>query len=419
MRYSFFSIARQALNSHQGWTEAWKKPQLQSRYDVVIIGGGGHGLATAYYLAKRNSGLRVAVLERGWIGGGNTGRNTTVVRSQYFLRENADFYEHSLKLWETLTQELNFNLMFSQRGVVTLCHSFHDMESSTNHYNAVRLNGIDSDTLTREQLKVMLQDLNYDADARFPISGAVIQRRAGVARHDAVAWGFARAASRLGVDIIENCEVTGIDINKNSVSGVRTSKGNVRCDKIGICVAGHTSEIARMAGLKLPIETHLLQAMVTEPVKPFLHTAVASAALHCYISQTDKGELLIGGGIDGYNSYSQRGTWPKIEEVVSGAVSMFPRLRGLRLMRTWAGVMDMTMDGSPIIGKTPVKHLYIDGGWCIGGFKAIPGAGWCFAHTIIDDEPHPLNAAFSLERFRTGRLLSEQGGGNTPHRQAH
>ena len=419
MRYSFLSIARQALNRHQGWTEASKKPQLQQNYDIVIIGGGGHGLATAYYLAKFNSGLRVAVLERGWIGGGNTGRNTTVVRSQYFLRENADFYEHSLKLWETLTQELNFNLMFSQRGVVTLCHSFHDMESSTNHYNAVRLNGIDSDTLTREQLKVMLPDLNYDADARFPISGAVIQRRAGVARHDAVAWGFARAASRLGVDIIENCEVTGIDINKNTVSGVRTSKGNVRCDKIGICVAGHTSEIARMAGLKLPIETHLLQAMVTEPVKPFLHTAVASAALHCYISQTDKGELLIGGGIDGYNSYSQRGTWPKIEEVVSGAISMFPRLRGLRLMRTWAGVMDMTMDGSPIIGKTPVKHLYIDGGWCIGGFKAIPGAGWCFAHTIIDDKPHPLNAAFSLERFRTGRLLSEQGGGNTPHRQAH
>ena len=419
MRYSFLSIARQALNRHQGWTEAWKKPQLQQNYDIVIIGGGGHGLATAYYLAKFNSGLRVAVLERGWIGGGNTGRNTTVVRSQYFLRENADFYEHSLKLWETLTQELNFNLMFSQRGVVTLCHSFNDVESSTNHYNAVRLNGIDSDTLTREQLKVMLPDLNYDADARFPISGAVIQRRAGVARHDAVAWGFARAASRLGVDIIENCEVTGIDINKNTVSGVRTSKGNVRCDKIGICVAGHTSEIARMAGLKLPIETHLLQAMVTEPVKPFLHTAVGSTALHCYISQTDKGELLIGGGIDGYNSYSQRGTWPKIEEVVSGAISMFPRLRGLRLMRTWAGVMDMTMDGSPIIGKTPVKHLYIDGGWCIGGFKAIPGAGWCFAHTIIDDKPHPLNAAFSLERFRTGRLLSEQGGGNTPHRQAH
>jgi sarcosine oxidase subunit beta len=419
MRYSFFSIARQALNSHKGWTEAWKKPQLQSRYDVVIIGGGGHGLATAYYLAKLNSGLRVAVLERGWIGGGNTGRNTTVVRSNYFLKENADFYEHSLKLWENLTQELNFNLMFSQRGVVQLCHSFHDMEGSTNRYNALRLNGIDSDVLTRTQLQAMLPDLNYAPDARFPISGAVIQRRAGVARHDAVAWGFARAASGLGVDIIENCEVTDIDVDMNVVTGVRTSKGNVRCDKIGICVAGHTSEVARLAGLKLPIETHLLQAMVTEPVKPFLHTAVASSALHCYISQTDKGELLIGGGIDGYNSYSQRGTWPKIEEVVSGAISMFPRLRGLRLMRTWAGVMDMTMDGSPIIGKTPVKHLYIDGGWCIGGFKAIPGAGWCFAHTIVDDKPHPLNAAFSLERFRTGRLLSEQGGGNTPHRQAH
>ncbi len=419
MRYSFLSIAREALNKHRGWTEAWVKPELQQHYDVVIIGGGGHGLATAYYLAKFNRGLRVAVLERGWIGGGNTGRNTTVVRSNYFLKANADFYEHSLKLWENLTQELNFNLMFSQRGVVQLCHSFHDMEALTNRYNALRLNNIDSDMLTREQLKAMVPDLNYDSDARFPITGAVIQRRAGVARHDAVAWGFARAASGLGVDIIENCEVTDIDVDQNSVTGVRTSKGNVRCDKIGICVAGHTSAVARLAGLKLPIETHLLQAMVTEPVKPFLHTAVASSELHCYISQTDKGELLIGGGIDGYNSYSQRGTWPKIEEVVSGAVSMFPRLRGLRLMRAWAGVMDMTMDGSPIITKTPIKHLYIDGGWCIGGFKAIPGAGWCFAHTIVDDEPHSLNAAFSLERFRTGRLLSEQGGGNTPHRQAH
>ena len=417
MRYSFLSLAREAFNSHKGWAEAWAKPRLRQRYDVVIIGGGGHGLATAYYLTKFNSGLRVAVLERGWIGGGNTGRNTTVVRSNYFLKANADFYEHSLKLWENLTQELNFNLMFSQRGVVQLCHSFRDMEALTNRYNALRLNNIDSDTLTREQLKVMVPDLNYDSDARFPITGAVIQRRAGVARHDAVAWGFARAASGLGVDIIENCEVTDIDVDMNVVTGVRTSKGNVRCDKIGICVAGHTSEVARLAGLKLPIETHLLQAMVTEPVKPFLHTAVASSALHCYISQTDKGELLIGGGIDGYNSYSQRGTWPKIEEVVSGAVSMFPRLRGLRLMRTWAGVMDMTMDGSPIITKTPIKHLY--GGWCIGGFKAIPGAGWCFAHTIIGDKPHPLNEAFSLERFRTGRLLSEQGGGNTPHRQAH
>tara|TARA_B100000809_G_scaffold17914_1_gene15838 strand:- start:4736 stop:5989 length:1254 start_codon:yes stop_codon:yes gene_type:complete len=417
MRYSLFSLARHALNSHKGWTEAWKKPPLQKQYDVVIIGGGGHGLATAYYLAKFNNNLRVAVLEKGWIGGGNTGRNTTGIRSNYFLTENAKFYDHSLKLWENLTQELNFNLMFSQRGMVSLCHSSSDGERLATRYNALRLNDIDGDTLTLDQLKIMLPDLNYSPAARFPISGAVIQRRAGVARHDAVAWGFARAASRLGVDIIENCEVTNIDISKNCVTSIQTSKGNVACEKIGICVAGHTSEIARMVGLKLPMETHLLQAMVTEPVKPFLNTLVVSPALHCYISQTDKGEILIGGGIDGYNSYSQRGTWPKIEEIVSGAISMFPRLRGLRLMRTWAGIMDMTMDGAPIIGQTPIKHLYINGGWCIGGFKAIPGAGWCFAQTILNDQPHPLTEPFSLDRFRTGRLLSESGAGNQPHKQ--
>ncbi len=417
MRYSLFSIARHALNSHKGWTEAWKKPPLQRQYDVVIIGGGGHGLATAYYLAKLNNNLRVAVLEKGWIGGGNTGRNTTGIRSNYFLSENAKFYDYSLKLWKNLTQELNFNLMFSQRGWVSLCHSSSDVERLATRYNALRLNDIDGDVLTLDQLKTMLPDLNYSPDARFPISGAVIQRRGGVARHDAVAWGFARAASRLGVDIIENCKVTDINIDKNSVTSIQTSKGHVACKKIGICVAGHSSEIARMVGLKLPMETHLLQAMVTEPVKPFLDTGVVSPALHCYISQTDKGEILIGGGIDGYNSYSQRGTWPKIEEIVSGAISMFPRLRGLKLMRTWAGIMDMTMDGAPIIGQTPIKHLYINGGWCIGGFKAIPGAARCFAKTIINDEPHPLTAPFSLDRFRTGRLLNESGAGNLPHKQ--
>lgn len=415
MRYSILSLARQALAGHAGWPEAWRKPAPKPRYDVVIVGGGGHGLATAYYLAKLHGVRNVAVLERGWIGGGNTGRNTTIVRSNYFLKDNAFFYEHALKLWEGLSRDLNFNVMFSQRGNIILSHDFGGAEAAKMRYNALRLNGIDGEYLPLDEVRRRVPDLDFSPTARFPVFGAVNQVRSGVARHDAVAWGYARAADTLGVDIIENCEVTGFDIVGGVVRGVRTSRGDIAAGKVGIAVAGHSGQVAAMAGLRLPIETHLLQAMVSEPVKPFLDTVVISPGLHVYVSQTDKGEVLMGGALDGYNSYSQRGTWPTIEDVVSASVSLFPRLRGLRLMRTWGGVMDMTMDGSPIISKTPVRHLYLDGGWCYGGFKATPGSGWTFAHTIANDAPHRLNEGFTLERFRSGRTLTERGLGNVPH----
>ena len=414
-RYSIAALVRGAITGHRSWPEAWRKPAPKPRYDVVIIGGGGHGLATAYYLAKLHGITNVAVLEKGWIGGGNTGRNTTIVRSNYFLRDNAFFYEHALKLWEGLSQDLNFNVMFSPRGNIILAHDFGQAEGMTMRYNAIRLNGIDGVRLSREEVQRRAPALDFSPNARFPIFGAVDQPRSGVARHDAVAWGYARAADRLGVDIIENCEVTGFDIKDGAVTGVQTSRGDIATGKVGIAVAGHSSEVARMAGLRLPIETHLLQAMVSEPVKPFLDTVVISPSLHVYVSQTDKGEVLMGGALDGYNSYSQRGTWPTVEDVVSSAVGMIPRLKSLRLMRTWGGVMDMSMDGSPIIAKTPVERLYLNGGWCYGGFKATPGSGWVFAHTIANDAPHSLNEAFSLERFRSGRLLSERGAGNYPH----
>jgi len=415
VRYSLGSLLKGAFAGHRQWPEAWRKPDPAPRYDVVIIGGGGHGLATAYYLAKLHKVGRTAVLEKGWIGGGNTGRNTTIVRSNYFLRENAFFYEHSLKLWEGLTQDLNFNLMFSQRGNIILAHDFGSAEGMTMRYNALRLNGIDSEYLTRAEVKARVPDLDFSPNARFPVHGAVNQPRSGVARHDAVAWGFARAADRLGVDIIENCEVTGFRIEDGTVRGVETTRGDIAADRIGIAVAGHSGQVAQLAGFRLPIETHLLQAMVSEPVKPFLDTVVISPAMHVYVSQTDKGEVLMGGALDGYNSYSQRGTWPTVEDVVSASVALFPRLRGLRLMRVWAGVMDMTMDGAPIIGTTPVRNLFLDGGWCYGGFKATPGSGWCFAHTIAHGEPHELNAAFALDRFREGRIITERGAGNRPH----
>ncbi|MEO3427489.1 sarcosine oxidase subunit beta family protein [Pelagibius sp. CAU 1746] len=414
MRYSIGALARNALNGHRHWPRAWRDAEPRDRYDVIIVGGGGHGLATAYYLAKRHGLRRVAVLERGWIGGGNTGRNTTIVRSNYFLRVNSNFYEHSLKLWEGLTAELNFNLMFSQRGVVNLCHSQAELEGFVRRYNSNRLNGVDGEVLTLADLRRLLPDLDLSPDARFPVVGGVIQARGGVARHDAVAWGYARAADALGVDIVQNCEVTGFDLGDDGMRGVITTRGRVAADKVAIAVAGNSSEVARLAGLRLPIESHLLQAMVTEPVKPLLDHVVSSGAYHVYISQTDKGELVIGGALDGYNSYSQRGRFSRIEQLAASAVDLFPRIRRLRLMRKWSGTVDMTMDGSPIIGKTPVDGLYLNGGWCYGGFKATPASGWCFAHTIAEDEPHGLNAAYSLDRFSSGRLINERGAGNRP-----
>ena len=414
MKYSVFSLARNAFSHHERWPEAWRSPDPKAEYDVVIVGAGGHGLATAYYLAKEHGISNVAVVEKGWLGGGNTGRNTTIVRSNYLLDANAHFYEFSLKLWEGLSQDLNFNVMFSQRGVINLAHSDPQLDAYARRGNAMRLNGIDAEVLSREEIQRRVPLLDCSSKARFPIIGGLLQPRGGVARHDAVAWGFARAADARGVDIIQNCEVTGIRKQGNCVAGVETTRGYIGAKKIGLAVAGNSSRLAAMAGVTLPIESHVLQAMVTEPLKPVLHTVVTSGATHLYISQTDKGEILMGGDLDSYNSYAQRGNLPLIEHVVQAAVSLFPFLSRIRLMRTWGGVMDMTMDGSPIIGRLPVEGLYLNGGWCYGGFKATPGSGWVFAWTLAKDEPHELNAAFNLDRFHSGWLLDEKGAGATP-----
>jgi len=406
---------RNAFSRHRKWPRVWRDPQPKKSYDVIIVGAGGHGLATAYYLAKLHGIKNVAVLEKGWLGGGNTGRNTTIVRSNYRLDGNAHFYEHALKLWEGLSQELNYNVMFSQRGVLNLAHSDSEMESFSIRGNAMRLNGIDAEMLLPDQVRDFVPHLDCSTNTRYPIFGALLQKRGGTARHDAVAWGYARAADSLGVDIIQNCEVTGINVEGNRVVSVQTSKGEIRTGKVGLAVAGNTSRLAAMAGLRLPIESHVLQAMVTEPLKPIIHTVITSSASHVYVNQTDKGEVLFGGDLDMYNSYAQRGNLPRVEYVIQSVLTLFPCLRRVRLMRSWGGIMDMTMDGSPIISKMPIDGMYLNGGWCYGGFKATPGSGWCFAHTIAHDEPHALNKPLSLERFATGELLDENGRGAFPN----
>jgi sarcosine oxidase subunit beta len=414
LKYSIFSLARNALSWHERWPRAWRDPEPRSRYDVVIVGGGGHGLATAYYLAKRHGVGRVAVLEKGYLGGGNTGRNTTIVRSNYFLDANARFYEHSLKLWEGLSAELNFNVMFSARGVLNLAHSHADLESYSRRGNAMRLNGIDAELLTREEVQAMVPLLDCSRGARYPILGGLLQRRGGTARHDAVAWGYARAADALGVDLIQRCEVTGLRRAGNRIEAVETTRGTIRAGRVGLAVAGHAGHVAGMAGLRLPIETHVLQALVSEPVKPVLDTVVTSGAVHFYVSQSDKGELVLGGDLDFYNSYGQRSNLPPLEHAVQSLVTLFPCFSRLRMLRTWGGVMDMSMDGSPIIGKSPIDNLYLNCGWCYGGFKATPASGWCFAHTLAHDAPHELNAAFRLDRYATGHALDEKGAGPFP-----
>jgi heterotetrameric sarcosine oxidase beta subunit len=413
--YSFFSLAGHALRGHRSWKRAWRNPEPKKAYDVIVIGGGGHGLATAYYLAKEHGIANVAVLEKGWIGGGNTGRNTTIVRSNYLLDANAHFYEWSLKLWEGLSQELNYNVMFSQRGVLNLAHTDAQMETYARRGNAMRLNGIDAELLTRAELQGMVPHLDCSANVRFPIVGALLQPRGGTARHDAVAWGYARAADALGVDILQNCEVTGFRREGSRVVGVETTRGAIAAGKIGMAVAGNSSRVAALAGLRLPIESHVLQGFVSEPLKPLIDTVVSFGAAHFYISQSDKGGLVFGGDLDGYNSYAQRGNLPIMQHNMAAAVALFPILSRVRLLRHWGGIMDMTMDGSPIIAKTPIDGLYIDGGWCYGGFKATPGSGWTFAHTIAHDRPHWRNAAFTLERFATGRTIDEKGAGPTPN----
>ena len=413
--YSLFNLIRQGLRHHEHWPPAWRKARPKPSYDVVIVGAGGHGLATAYYLAKEHGVRDVAVVERGWLGGGSVGRNTTIVRSNYLWDESAHLYETSLRMWEGLSQELNFNLMFSQRGVLNLGHTLQEMRDLARRVNANRLNGIDAELLDTAGVKAEVPILDTSPAARYPILGASLQRRGGVARHDAVAWGYARAADALGVDIIEACEVTGIRRSNGAVQGVETVQGFIGANKVGVVTAADSSVLAQMAGLRLPIESHPLQALVSEPVKPVLHAVVMSNAVHAYVSQSDRGELVIGAGIDAYTGYGMRGSFPVIEGTLAAVVDLFPRFSRLRMLRQWAGTVDICPDACPIIGLMPIKHLYFNCGWGTGGFKATPGSGWVFAYTIRHDRPHALNEAFSLERFSTGRLIDEHGAAAVAH----
>ncbi len=414
-RYSIFSLARNAISHHQDWQRVWRSPDPKPAYEVIIIGGGGHGLATAYYLATEHGISNIAVLEKGWLGGGNTGRNTTIIRSNYLWDESARIYDKSLRLYEGLSQELNFNIMLSQRGVLNLAHNLGDLREIRRRVNAIRLNGIDSEMLDTSEVAAMVPILDCSKDARYPILGASLQRRGGVARHDGVAWGFARAADARGVDIIQNCEVTGIMRDGDAVTGVETTRGDISSAKVAIVTAAHTSHVAAMAGLRLPIESHRLQAMVSEPIKPVLDCVVMSGAVHAYISQSDRGEMVMGAGIDHFSSYAQNSSLAVVELQMAAVTKLIPILSRLRLMRQWAGIVDVCPDASPIVSKTPVRGLYVNGGWGTGGFKATPGSGWVFAHTIARDQPHPLNAPFALDRFSSGALIDEHGAAAVSH----
>ena len=418
-RYSAWQLCAASRTSHEDWAPAWREADAKPRYDVIVIGGGGHGLATAYYLAKNHGVSNVAVIEKGWLGGGNTGRNTTVVRSNYLFPESAQLYDFSVNLFEGLARELNFNIMFSQRGVITLAHSRHDMDSVSRWANAMRFNGIDADILDSKQLHELVPLLNFSADARFPLLGGFIQRRAGTARHDAVAWAYARAASALGVDIIQNTAVTGFMKQGETVVGVKTTRGviagEIRAERVGVAVAGHSSQLAAMAGFRLPIMSYGLQAMVSEPVKPVLDTGIVSPAVGAYWSQSDKGEVVIGGALDHFPSFAQRGSFAVTQQVVSATVEMFPSFGRLRLLRQWAGVVDIVHDSSPIIGPTPVSGLYFNCGWGTGGFKSIPVGGWTLAYVLATGRNHELAEPFQLDRFRTGKLIDEAAAAGIAH----
>jgi sarcosine oxidase subunit beta len=414
--FSLRTVLLQALNAHQGWQRQWRAPEPKAAYDAIIVGGGGHGLATAYYLARDHGMRNVAVLEKSWIGGGNTARNTTIIRSNYLYDESVAIYDHALKLWEGLSQTLNYNVMFSQRGVLMLAHNLHDVQTAKRHIYANRLNGVDNEWLTPEQAKAFCPPLNLSPDIRYPVLGAALQRRGGVARHDAVAWGYARSADELGVDIIQNCEVTGIVRRSDGVvSGVDTTKGLIRTSRVGVVAAGHTSVVMERAGLRMPLESFPLQAFVSEPVKPVFPCVLMSNAVHAYISQSDKGELVIGAGTDQYVSYSQQGGLHITSHTLEAICELLPQFSRMRMLRSWGGVVDVTPDRSPIIGKTSIPGLYVNCGWGTGGFKATPASGQVFAHTIAKDEPHPINAPFTLDRFRTGRLIDEAAAAAVAH----
>jgi sarcosine oxidase subunit beta len=415
LRYSAWSLLRGALSGHRHWEPAWADVTRRSNYDVIIVGGGGHGLAAAYYLAKNHGVANVAVLERGWIGGGNTGRNTTIVRSNYLFPESARLYDFSLKLYESLSQELNFNIMLSQRALVMLAHSRHDLDSMSRWANAMRMNGIAAELVTAAEVGAMAPALDLSANARLPVLGGFVQRRAGTARHDAVAWGYARAASALGVHIIQNCEVRGFILESGKVAGVDTSRGPIRAERVGIAAAGHSSVLAKLAGFRLPVTSYALQAMVSEPIKPILDTVVLSPGTGAYVSQSDKGEIVMGAMLDLFPSYAQRGSFAVKQAIIAAVLALFPSFSRLQLLRQWAGIVDVVHDSSPIIGPTPVPGLYINCGWGTGGFKAIPVGGWTLAHVLATGKSHALAEPFQLQRFINGRLIDEAAASGIAH----
>ena len=414
MKYSGWKVLRQALGGNKGWEPVWRDPAPKPAYDIIVVGGGGHGLATAYYLAKEYGLTNVAVLEKSWLASGNAGRNTTIIRSNYLLPGNEPFYELSMKLWENLEQDFNYNAMVSQRGVVNLYHSDPQRDAFARRGNAMHMAGADAVLLGEQGIRELCPFLDFD-NARFPVKGGLWQPRGGTARHDAVAWGYARGADQRGVDLIQNCEVTGFQIKNGRCIGVETARGPIAAKKVAVCVAGSSGRVMAQAGLRLPIESHVLQAFVSEGLKPIIPGVVTFGAGHFYISQSDKGGLVFGGDIDGYNTYAQRGNLPVVEDVCESGMALMPMIGRARLLRMWGGVMDMSMDGSPFIDKTSVDGLYFNGGWCYGGFKATPASGWCYAHLLAKDEPHPVATELRLDRFKRGHMIDEKGAGAQPN----
>jgi sarcosine oxidase subunit beta len=412
--YSIFNILKNSLSNNENWKKMWRSPEPKKSYDIIIIGGGGHGLGTAYYLAKEHKLKNIAVIEKGWLGSGNTGRNTTIIRSNYLWNESVYLYDHALKIWENLSNELNYNVMFSQRGVLNLAHNEHDVKEIKRRMSANRLNGIDSKWINTQEIKKLVPIMNTD-NLRYPVLGASYQPRGGVARHDAVAWGFAMRADEMGVDIIQNCEVKNIITKSGKVTGVETDKGIINGEKVGVVASGHSSILAKTAGIKLPLQSRPLQALVSEPIKPVINTVVMSNAVHAYVSQSDKGELVIGAGTDGYNSFTQRGGYDVIEDTVRAIVELYPIFGKMKMLRQWGGIVDICPDASPIISKCEVNGLYFNCGWGTGGFKATPGSANVFAYTIANDDPHPINAPFNLNRFVTGKLIDEHGAAAVAH----